>query len=95
MTKTFTFESDWARGWLLVSLADLIDVGLAEKDITPYSYVSPDGVIALEEDLDAQIFLNVWQAKHKTAPSYDERSVATTAIRTWRSFGTRGASHVA
>ena len=93
---TFTFESDSGHGWLLVTYAQLAKVGLSEQDITPFSYVSQTGQIALEEDCDAATFLDAWKAKTGEAPRFDEQTVETTDIRNWTPFGAKGrTSHVA
>lgn len=96
MTTKFIFESDPGHGWLLVTYAQLAKVGLSEQDITPFSYVSQTGVIALEEDLDAATFLDAWKAKTGEAPRFDERNVESTDIRNWKPFGAKGSrSYVA
>jgi len=90
MAKTFTHESDPAHGWLLVTLSELIHAGLSESDISPYSHVAADGLtLALEEDLDAQVFLNAWTAKIGVTPKIKSRVVASTRIRNWERFGTK------
>ena len=85
----FIFECDPGHGWLLVTLPQLTELGLKESDITPFSYVSPTGVIALEEDCDAKTFLNAWSKKTGRAPRFDERCVKATEIRNWKPFGSK------
>lgn len=81
--NTFTFVSDADHGWLLVSPADLADVGLTEADITPYSY-QRDGVIGLEEDCDTGTFLQAFTLKHGDQPEIID---ATGTCRGWARFG--------
>jgi len=85
----FTFESDPSHGWLLVTYAQLAKAGVSEQDISSHSYVSRNGVIALEEDRDAPLFLNAWSAKTGEAPRFDERNVESTPIRSWTRFGAK------
>jgi hypothetical protein len=86
----FTFESDPAHGWLLVTANDLQTAGLTEQDISAFSFISPNRAqIALEEDLDAQTFLNAWTAKTGASADIRDKYVARTPIRNWPSFGTK------
>ena len=84
----FTFECDPGHGWLLVSAEDMTKAGLTEADISPFSYVSKTGQIALEEDLDAGVFLDAWKEKFGQ-PRISDEHVETTAIRNWKSYGTK------
>jgi hypothetical protein len=86
---SFIFESDPGHGWLLVTRTDLKTAGLTEQDISAHSYISAQGQIALEEDLDAQTFFAAWTAKTGTPPQIRDRYAERTAIRGWRSFGTK------
>lgn len=59
-TRKLTFHTDPGHGWLEVSRADLDTLEIDEK-ITPYSYQRADRVY-LEEDLDAQTYLEAARA---------------------------------
>ena len=60
--KRYSATADPGHGWLVVPVEDLIKLGI-EKDITPYSYLSPRGGKAyLEEDCDASRFLLAYQS---------------------------------
>jgi len=66
MNEQFTFASDPAHGWLLVTENQLIQAGLAPGHFTPYSFKHVwDGVqvYALEEDCDAGKFVDAWESK--------------------------------
>lgn len=54
----FTYFTDAGHGWLKVSKALLVKLGIADK-ITPYSYVRGDFVY-LEEDMDYTTFANAF-----------------------------------
>jgi hypothetical protein len=84
----FKFIDDPGHGWLLVTEDQLAEAGLGEADITPFSYRSRAGVIALEEDCDAPRFLDAWAARHG-APAFDEEHQDPCPIRGWPGFGTR------
>lgn len=52
----YKFHTDPGHGWLAVPVAELYDLGIAQK-ISRYSYISRDGRLAyLEEDCDLSIF---------------------------------------
>ncbi len=54
----YAFFSDPTHGWLKVPIAEIEILAIA-SDISECSYISADGKFAyLEEDQDAQIFLN-------------------------------------
>lgn len=86
MTKTFLHSCDPGHGWLIVSPADMADLGLTEADISGYSYRSGDR-IALEEDCDASTFIEAYKAKYGSFENTTDYKGA--AIRSWRSFGTK------
>jgi hypothetical protein len=72
--KTFTLYSDPAHGWLCVTLADVLDVGLFIDSFSRYSYRDPVGMgsidckLYLEEDCDAAKFIAAFVAKHDALP---------------------------
>jgi hypothetical protein len=68
LNKSYTRFADPGHSWLMVPMADLRDVGVADK-ITPYSYISSDEKTAyLEEDLDLWTFMEAYKAKHGVLP---------------------------
>jgi len=61
----FTFHSDPAHGWLEVPVTEVIQLGLVPSSFSAYSYQSADGgVLFLEEDCDAGIFIEAYRAHH-------------------------------
>lgn len=52
---TYQFHSDPGHGWLEVTRAELVRLGIAST-ISPYSY-QRGGLVYLEEDCDAGAFL--------------------------------------
>jgi hypothetical protein len=61
MKAKYNFYSDSGHGWLAVPIAELWELGIAEK-ITNYSYMK--GLTAyLEEDCDAVTFLTARKEK--------------------------------
>lgn len=88
MTKTFTWISDPGHAWLLVSLADLHALGLHEADFSQYSYRLSNRV-ALEEDLDAGIFLDAYRRKYGAMPTFREQVEAhrDSIVRSWTRYG--------
>lgn len=55
MAKTYTFYEDPGHGWLRVPVAELVELGIADK-ITPCSYLNGEYAY-LEEDGDMTMFL--------------------------------------
>lgn len=56
MANQYRFIADPGHGWLEVPMAELVELGIADK-ITSYSYRSRDGLLAyLEEDCDLSTF---------------------------------------
>jgi hypothetical protein len=85
MRTHFTFVADPGHGWLIVTQRDLAAVGLTEADITPYSYRLGNHV-GLEEDLDAQTFLDAYKARFgREAEIVDDFG----SCRGWTPFGQR------
>lgn len=55
--NTYTYEQDSAHAWLGVPLAELIELGLAER-ISGYSYLDVrHNIVWLEEDKDMKLFI--------------------------------------
>lgn len=64
LNKTYNFIQDFSHGWVEAPLKDVRQSGVS-KDITAYSY--KDNKFAyLEEDLDAQSFLQAMRLKGYT-----------------------------
>lgn len=59
--KTFYFHQDAGHGWLAVPRKELKALGILTQ-ISGYSYQKGQTVY-LEEDIDAQIFLDAYRAK--------------------------------
>ena len=74
--KTFTFHTDAGHGWLKVSQADCNCIGLSHGDFSQYSYqanLKPGLFFYLEEDRDAAIFLEKFNAVYGKMPKMRER----------------------
>ncbi len=64
------FHVDGGHGWLEVPRAELSALGL-EARVSEYSYLSVDGSVAyLEEDCDAPLFIEAFNATRFTYPAY-------------------------
>lgn len=61
--RKFDFYSDPSHGWLKVQRKELVELGI-ETQISGYSYQKGDAVY-LEEDRDASIFIDAWEAKNR------------------------------
>ena len=91
--KCFSFISDTAHGWLLVTPGELRAAGITEADITPYSYRDITGeTIALEEDCDAHTFLCAWEELIGQPAEIEECTDNQLSVRSWPSFGTKVSS---
>jgi len=55
------FHTDASHGWLAVPLDELMELGIA-KHMSHYSYFKT-GIVYLEEDCDAPIYLKAIKAK--------------------------------
>jgi hypothetical protein len=71
---TYNFHTDPGHGWLEVPMADINRLGLASK-ISRYSYRQGDTAY-LEEDCDANLFVQALQA---TGAEFDWRDKTTNA----------------
>ena len=83
---TFTFISDPSHGWLIASPAWLKAVGLQLTDISTFSYQRPDGILALEEDCDAPMFIAAFLKRFGDCHDLRETHQEVTEIRTWPSI---------
>lgn len=85
----FNFASDPGHGWLLVTRGELSKAGLAEDDITPYSYRHPKGeILALEEDADARTFMTAYEALIGRPIEIEDTNLYPN-IRAWPRFGSK------
>jgi len=55
MGKTYTFHTDPGHGWLQVNRSELVRLGIADQ-VSNFSY-ERGGVVYLEEDCDASLFI--------------------------------------
>lgn len=62
--RKYHFYCDPSHAWLKVQRKELVELGIEPK-ISGYSYQKDDDVF-LEEDRDASIFADAWEAKHQT-----------------------------
>ena len=59
----YTFHSDPGHGWLEVPKSELVRLGVADK-ISTYSYQN-GGMVYLEEDCDAGVFIEAKKAHNE------------------------------
>ena len=86
----FLVRNEPGHGWLVVSRAQLTNVGLTENDISPHSYADPTSdLIGLEEDMDAMTFYHAWIVKHGTPFETREEETGAIVRNSWASFGKR------
>ncbi|MFC3058573.1 hypothetical protein [Paenirhodobacter populi] len=79
-----TFVADPGHGWLLIAAERYRAYGLNPTRISSCSHVSPDGsVFALEEDGDAEIFLQAFRDYHGITPFIAEQFEDPCRIRNW------------
>lgn len=87
MTAAFTFHTDAAHGWLEVTLADVLDVGLFINSFSRYSYREPVGTgsttikLYLEEDRDASMFIAAYVEKHGNVPTLNDKHQRNSFVR--------------
>lgn len=60
--RLFSFFTDGRRGYLYVPFKDLEDMGLTPYSFTAFSRIDARGMY-LEEEMDAQIFTEVYEQK--------------------------------
>jgi hypothetical protein len=83
--KIYTIYSDPRHGWVAVKIAELIELGIAEK-ITKYSYMRGETAY-LEEDQDLSTFFNAYQAKYNEKPRYVQKLTdKSSSIRFYDSY---------
>jgi len=85
-TKTFKHYSDPGHGWIAVSTALILELGIGPK-ISLYSRIRGNTVY-LEEDGDALAFVEAYTAKFGVAPTIASRPQAqsSSVIRRYPSF---------
>ena len=87
MSEDFTFASDPAHGWLIVTENQMKRAQLRPADFSSFSYKHTwDGVqvYALEEDCDAGRFIQAWEAKFGELMAWREwQSTGDHEVRAW------------
>jgi len=82
--NTYTFYSDPGHGWLEVPKKELEDLGIINK-VSQCSYIN-QGMIYLEEDCDAPIFINSYKSKYGINPKIYEPIQDNNDIRDYSIF---------
>ena len=82
--KVYVFHSDPGHGWLAVKEKELEALGLLEK-VSGYSYIKGKTVY-LEEDCDAALFFNAYEAVFGKKPTYRESYLERTPIRYYAGY---------
>jgi len=82
--KTYTFYSDPSHGWLEVPNIELQELDIFNK-ISQYSYINKD-MAYLEEDCDANIFINAYKLKYSKNPNIYEPIEDNHLIRSFKRF---------
>jgi hypothetical protein len=70
----FLFITDPGHGWLVVTIDDVNAVGLSIYEFSNSSFVQ-DGVLFLEEDADATLFILAYEATMEFKPDFRTRDV--------------------
>jgi len=89
MSRRFELVSGPTQSWLIVTAPDLAKVRLNRCDFSNASLISQDGSIALEDTLDALVFLKSWHATVGSCTLVGAHHKAGD-VATWAPFGTRG-----
>ncbi|HDO26155.1 MAG TPA: hypothetical protein ENG95_05900 [Nitrospirae bacterium] len=79
----YIFYADPGHSWLKVPMSEIKELGIEGK-ITPYSYIN-GGMVYLEEDCDAQLFIDKLKAEGKKF-NYREVYTEHSPIRGYRSY---------
>ena len=82
--KTYTFHSDPSHGWLEVQKKELEELNIFNK-VSEYSYINGD-LVYLEEDCDANIFINAFKSKFGVNPKIYEPIKDNYEITSFRRF---------
>lgn len=78
--RVFTLFQDGRKGWLYVSFKDLDDVGLTPYSFSAFSRIDEKGMY-LEEEMDAQIFTEVYEQKAGFRVVFNEIHEEPAALR--------------
>ena len=93
MTEQFTFASDPAHGWLLVTDNQLKKTGLCPEDFSSFSFEhkwDDVQVYALEEDCDAALFLKALEKQDIDHTIREQiHSDGDSFVRSWPSITRR------
>jgi hypothetical protein len=85
--EQFTFASDPGHGWLLVTENQVIKAGLTPGHFTPHSFKhvwDNVQVYALEEDVDAGVFIRAWESKYGELVAWREwQTTGDHEVRGW------------
>jgi predicted acyltransferase (DUF342 family) len=84
MDKTYTFYSDPSHGWLEVQRKELKELNIL-NNVSEWSYIKGEFVY-LEEDCDANIFINAYKSKFGVNPKIYEPIEDNYEIRSYRRF---------
>ncbi len=81
----YTYHQDPGHGWIAVPVAEVIALGIADK-VSHYSYIR-SGVVYLEEDCDASLWLRAREAADGHKPTLIEvHSNYDSVIRNYPSY---------
>ena len=73
--NTFTWHCDDSHEWLEVSPAQLKLAGVSIVSFSQFSYRADNGVVYLEGDCDADMFLRNWAVSLLPSPVFSEARV--------------------
>ena len=93
MNKTLTFHADPAHGWLEVPREDIDALGIADQ-ISAYSYAMAAthkraGMVYLEEDCDASLFLDAAKAAGWTIQIVEKYTAEDSPICKYPAFSAK------
>ncbi len=83
--EKFTFHTDPGHGWLEVTLADMLAVGLEPHSFSRYSY-RKGPLFFLEEDCDASKFVAAYERVYGCKPEFCDSYKERTPIRNFPSI---------
>jgi len=95
-TQKLTFHCDRGHGWLEVPREDIDALGIADQ-ISAYSYAMAAthkraGMVYLEEDCDASLFLDAAKAAGWTIQIVEKYTDTDSPIRNMKRYSTEGQS---
>lgn len=88
MNKKYKFYSDGGHGWLAVKRQELIDLKILNQ-VSEYSY-QKGNTVYLEEDCDANLFVDAYKTKFEKMPEYTEHFCNISPIRSYDRFEIQG-----